>query len=43
MAVEIGERVGDVPGSVVIQAYLTVYCWSWMAARRGMTQQALVA
>ncbi len=39
-AVELGERLGDVPGSVVTRAYLTVYYWSCMAARSGLPRHA---
>jgi len=42
-AVEIARDFGYVPDSVIAQAYLTVYYWSWMAARQAQRKQALLS
>ena len=42
-AVEVARDFGYVPDSVIAQAYLTVYYWSWMAARQAQRKQALLS
>jgi hypothetical protein len=33
-AIEAAQRLGDVPGPVLAQAYATIHAWYWMEARR---------